>query len=46
MENIFHSSLDGTMIIFTILACFVTNTEIRLTELEFEQPGIGRDISA
>jgi hypothetical protein len=24
MENIFHSGLDGTVILYTILACFVT----------------------
>ena len=26
MENIFHSVLDGTMILYTILSCFVTET--------------------
>jgi hypothetical protein len=31
MENIFHGVLDGTMIRYTILACFVTLTEIRQT---------------
>lgn len=25
MENIFHSVLDGTIVLYTILACFVTN---------------------
>ena len=25
MEHIFHSGLDGSMILYTILACFVTN---------------------
>ena len=30
-ENIFHSSLYGTMILYTILACFVTQTKIRQT---------------
>ena len=30
-ENIFHSGLDGTIILYTILAYFVTQTEIRQT---------------
>jgi hypothetical protein len=28
MENVFHSSLDGTIILYTILACFVTNVKL------------------
>ena len=28
-ENIFHSGLDGTIILYTQLACLVTKTEIR-----------------
>ena len=31
MENIFHSGLDDTMILYTTLACFATQTEIRQT---------------
>jgi hypothetical protein len=30
MENIFHSGLDGTMILYTMAACFA-QTEIRWT---------------
>ena len=29
IKRIFHSGLDGTMILYTILACFVSQTEIR-----------------
>jgi hypothetical protein len=45
MENIFHSGLDGTMILYTVLACF--SHKLKSGELfTFLQPGNGRAISA
>jgi hypothetical protein len=34
MENIFHRGLDGTMILYTVPACFV---KLKLGELNYNQ---------